>query len=133
MYFYSFSSTPIYAPIVICLQVNLALATSSTTLVPSAMRGKLAGLFNMAENLGRFSGPIGFATMFAWSVSRSSPNWIGHRLVFFFAAFTMSAVAALAWGTITHKNMQPEEGRIELADQGGGTVGAERLSRNSSH
>lgn len=73
------------------------------------MRGKLAGLFNMAENLGRFSGPIGFATTFAWSVSRSSPDWIGYRLVFLFTAASMSTVAALAWGTITHENMQPDE------------------------
>lgn len=96
------------------------------------MRGKLAGLFNMAENLGRFSGPIGFATTYAWSVSPSPPNWIGHRFVFLFAASSMAVVAILAWGAITHKNMTPEqECPNEAVDQD--RVGIELLGPNSSH
>lgn len=94
------------------------------------MRGKLAGLFNMAENLGRFSGPIGFATTFAWSVSPSAPSWVGHRFVFLFAASSMSVVAVLAWGTITHKNMTPEEEcTSDVVDED--RVGIELLSPSS--
>ncbi|CAM9485595.1 unnamed protein product, partial [Laminaria digitata] len=85
--------------------VNLSLAVASTSMVRSNVRGKMAGLFNMIESLGRFLGPAGSATMFAWSISPSSYDWVDHRFVFFLAAVSMALVAVLAWGTITHENM----------------------------
>lgn len=90
-------------------QVYLALTIAPTTMVPSVMRGKLAGLFSMSESLGRFVCPMGFATMFAWSISPSSYGWVDHKFVFRFAALSMTVVAVLAWGTITHENMTSTE------------------------
>lgn len=98
-------------------QVYLALTIAPTTMVPSVMRGKLAGLFSMSESLGRFICPMGFATMFAWSISPSSFDWVDHKFVFCFAALSMTVVAVLAWGTITHENMTPSgEGHKSVAD-----------------
>lgn len=74
-------------------------------MVPSVMRGKLAGLFSMSESLGRAICPVGFATTFAWSISSSSYDWVDHKFVFLFAAFSMTVVAILAWGTLTEQNM----------------------------
>ena len=95
-------------------QVYLALTIAPTTMVPSVMRGKLAGLFSMSESLGRFVCPVGFATMFAWSISPSSYGWVDHKFVFCFAAFSMTVVAVLAWGTITHENMTSTEERKKV-------------------
>eukprot|EP00904_Undaria_pinnatifida_P006565 jgi/Undpi1/3038/HiC_scaffold_14.g06414.m1 len=85
--------------------VNLALVIASTSVVPSRLRGRLAGLYNMAESLGRSLGPVGFATVFAWSISDSSYFWVDHRFMFLAAALSMALVAALAWGTITNEHM----------------------------
>eukprot|EP00904_Undaria_pinnatifida_P002325 jgi/Undpi1/12093/HiC_scaffold_4.g01791.m1 len=85
--------------------VNLALLIASTSVVPSRLRGRLAGLYNMAESLGRSLGPVGFATVFAWSISDSSYFWVDHRFMFLAAALSMALVAALAWGTITNEHM----------------------------
>ena len=82
-------------------------------MVRTDMRGKMSGMFNMTESLGRFLGPAGFATVFAWSISPSSYDWIDHRFVFFAAAITMAIVAVLAWGTITHEHvMKPAERKV---------------------
>lgn len=86
-------------------QVNLALLIASTSVVPSRLRGRLAGLYNMAESLGRSLGPVGFATVFAWSISDSSYFWVDNRFMFLAAALSMALVAALAWGTITNEHM----------------------------
>lgn len=77
-------------------------------MVRSAWRGKLSGLYNMAGSLGRALGPVGVATLFAWSISPSSYDWVGHKLVFVLDALAMVLVSVLAWGRITHENtMKP--------------------------
>ena len=89
-------------------QVNLSLTIASTTMVHSEMLGKLAGLYNMSESLGRFMGPAGFATVFAWSISTSSPHWVDCRFVFWAAAAAMALVAFVAWGTLTQEKVMPQ-------------------------
>ena len=92
---------------------------ASTTIVDSGMRGTLGGLFNTSESLGRFLGPVGFATMFAWSISPSSYDWVEHHFVFIVAALSTALYAVLAWGTLTHENMvSPSERRVstEVSD-----------------
>eukprot|EP00752_Nemacystus_decipiens_P004783 g4354.t1 len=84
---------------------KLALSVGSTTLVASDMRGKLGGLYNMFESVGRFLGPAGFATTYAWSVSPSSPDLVNFRFVFYAAAAILAAGAILAWGTMTTENL----------------------------
>lgn len=74
-------------------------------MVQADMRGKLGGLYNMSESLGRFLGPVGFATLFAWSISPSAGRWVNHQFVFFVAAACMALVTILAWGTVTPENM----------------------------
>ncbi|CAN0484099.1 unnamed protein product, partial [Scytosiphon promiscuus] len=64
-------------------QVVLALTIASTTVVPPDLRGKLSGLYNTIESFGRFLGSAGFASIFAWSISTSSPEWVNHTFVFF--------------------------------------------------
>eukprot|EP00904_Undaria_pinnatifida_P012601 jgi/Undpi1/8471/HiC_scaffold_25.g10938.m1 len=88
--------------------VNLSLTIASTTMVHSEMLGKLAGLYNMSESLGRFMGPAGFATVFAWSISTSSPHWVDCRFVFWAAAAAMALVAFVAWGTLTQEKVMPQ-------------------------
>ena len=97
-------------------QVNLALSVASTNMVRSDMRGKMAGLYNMTESLGRFLGPAGFATTFAWSIAPSSYDWVDYHFVFLLAAVSMALVAALAWGTITHEHMMTSAERKAAAD-----------------
>ncbi|CAM9856631.1 unnamed protein product, partial [Ectocarpus sp. 12 AP-2014] len=89
--------------------VTLAMSVGSTTLVPSRMRGKLGGLYNMAESLGRFLGPAGFAISYAWSVSPSSSaaglDWVNFRFVFWATAVLLAMCAVLAWPTLTAENL----------------------------
>lgn len=85
-------------------------------MVRSDMRGKMAGLYNMTESLGRFLGPAGFATMFAWSIAPNSYDWVDYHFVFLLAAFSMAFVSVLAWGTITHENMMTSVERKVAAD-----------------
>ena len=93
--------------------MTISLSVASTSIVRSDVRGKMGGLFNMTESFGRFLGPVGFATVFAWSISPFSYDWIDHRFVFFAAAITMAIVAVLAWGTITHEHvMKPAERKV---------------------
>ncbi|CAM9674916.1 unnamed protein product [Ectocarpus sp. 6 AP-2014] len=99
-----------------CGAVDLALSIGSTTLVPSNMRGKLGGLFNTAESLGRFIGPAGYAIVYAWSVSPSTLDafggWVDYRFVFYASAAALALVAALAWRTLTTENlMKPDSCR----------------------
>ena len=86
---------------------------ASTTMVESDMRGRLGGLYNTSESLGRFLGPAGSAIMFAWSISPSAYDWVGYHFAFFLAALSMALVTVLAWGTLTEENMKsPSERRI---------------------
>ncbi|CAN0329264.1 unnamed protein product, partial [Pylaiella littoralis] len=88
-----------------CAAVNLVLTIGSTTLVPNHMRGKLGGLFNTAESLGRFLGPAGYAITYAWSISPSTHEayggWVDYRFVFYASAAALAVVAVTAWGTLT--------------------------------
>ncbi|CAN0081848.1 unnamed protein product [Ectocarpus sp. 12 AP-2014] len=97
--------------------VTLTMSVGSTTLVPSRMRGKLGGLYNMAESLGRFLGPAGFAISYAWSVSPSSsaarPGWVDFRFVFWASAVLLAMCAVLAWPTLTAENLM--QGGVEDA------------------
>lgn len=86
-------------------QVTLALVVASTSMVQASMRGKLGGLYYTTESLGRFIGPMGFATMFAWSISPSTFDWVDHNFVFLMSAIAMVLITILAWGTITDENV----------------------------
>ena len=72
-------------------------------MVRADMRGKLSGMFNMASSFGRAIGPAGFAVIFAWSISPSAYDWVGHEFLFFMAALAMALVSAMAWRTITEE------------------------------
>ncbi|CAM9674846.1 unnamed protein product, partial [Ectocarpus sp. 6 AP-2014] len=98
--------------------ISLALSLGSTTLVPSRMRGKLGGLYNTAESLGRFCGPVGYATTYAWSVSPSTleafGGWVDYHLVFCASALALVVVGVMAWRTLTVENLMSEE--LDRAD-----------------
>lgn len=87
------------------MQVNLVLIIGSTTLVPTHMRGKLGGLFNTGESLGRFLGPAGYAVTYAWSISppirEAYGGWVDYRFVFYASAGVLVVVVVTAWSTIT--------------------------------
>ncbi|CAB1097633.1 unnamed protein product [Ectocarpus sp. CCAP 1310/34] len=93
--------------------ITLALSLGSTTLVPSRMRGKLGGLYNTAESLGRFCGPVGYATTYAWSVSPSTleafGGWVDYHFVFYLSALALVVVGVMAWRTLTVENLMSEE------------------------
>ena len=74
-------------------------------MVRADMRGKMSGLYNMSGSFGRAIGPVGFATIFAWSISPSAYDWVGHQFLFFLAALAMVLVTVMAWGSITEENM----------------------------
>lgn len=78
------------------------------------MRGKLGGLFNTAESLGRFIGPAGYAVVYAWSVSPSTLDafggWVDYRFVFYASAAALALVAVLAWKTLTTENLMKPDG-----------------------
>ncbi len=82
-------------------QISIALAVASTSVVPSSKRGKLSGLYNTAESLGRFTSATGFAVLFAWSISSASFGWVDHHFVFYASALVMGVVTVLAWRTLT--------------------------------
>lgn len=84
-------------------QVSIALAVASTSIVPSSMRGKLSGLYNTAESIGRFSSAAGFPVLFAWSISplSSGYHWVDHCFVFYVFALALTSVTMLARWTIT--------------------------------
>lgn len=102
----------------------LALQIGSTTLVPSSMRGKLGGLYNTSESLGRFLGPVGYSIVYAWSVSASTLDayngWVDHGFVFYASAAALCLVAVLAWETLTVENLIRPEIEEDGAVVGGG-------------
>lgn len=67
------------------------------------MRGKLSGLYGTAESFGRFTSAVGFAVLFAWSISPHSSvfGWVGHRFVFHTFALALGAATILAWRTLS--------------------------------
>lgn len=80
-------------------QVSITLAVASTSIVPSRLRGKLSGLYGTAESFGRFTSAVGFAVLFAWSISSTTTGlaWVDHRLVFYTSALALGAVTMVAW------------------------------------
>lgn len=96
-------------------QVNLALAVASTSMVPTKMRGKLGGLYNTAESLGRFLGPAGFSVTYAWSISSSAFEWVDYHFVFYFSAFVLFGVAVLGWRTLTLEKLMSSSEREDAA------------------
>lgn len=108
------------------------MAIGSTTLVSTNMRGKLGGLFNTAENLGRFLGPVGYSITYAWSVSAPTRHayggWVDYRFVFYASAAVLAVVAKLAWGTLTLERltMKPE------LEGGNGEGSVKFVTRNRS-
>lgn len=81
-------------------QVSIALAVASTSIVPSSMRGTLSGLYGTAESFGRFTSAVGFAVLFAWSISSDTFAWVDHRFVFYASALALGAATMVAWGTL---------------------------------
>lgn len=85
------------------------------------MRGKLGGLFNTAESLGRFLGPAGYAITYAWSISPSTHEayggWVDYRFVFYASAAALAVVAVTAWGTLTLETLinRPESKDVARA------------------
>ena len=77
------------------------------------MRGKLGGLYNTAESLGRFTGPVGYSTAYAWSISPSAMEayggWVNFRFVFYVTAAVLVLVGALGWRALTIENMMKPE------------------------
>ena len=74
-------------------------------MVPAEMRGKLGGVFNAAEYVGRCIRPATCATAFAWSVSPSAYLWVYYRFLFYASAALMAAVTVVAWRTLTMENI----------------------------
>lgn len=85
-------------------------------MVQPDMRGKLGGLYNMSESLGRFLGPVGFATLLAWSISPSAGHWVDHQFVFLVAAVSMTLIAVLSWSTFTPENMMTPAEKRDAVD-----------------
>lgn len=86
-------------------QVMLLLTVASTSIVPQHERGKLGGLLMTAEGLGRFIGPAGFSSLFAWSISPSAYRWVDYHFVFILYATVFAVIAGLTWATLTLDNM----------------------------
>ena len=86
------------------------LTVASTSVVPQQQRGKLSGMFNTAESLGRFMGPASFSIMFAWSISPSARGWVDFHLVFILPAVVMAAILALSWNSFHHLNNPAKQG-----------------------
>lgn len=81
------------------------MAVASTSIVPSCMRGRLSGLYNTAESVGRFTSAVGFAVMFAWSISPHSSTTakllVDYHFVFYAFALALGGAAVLAQRTLT--------------------------------
>ncbi|CAM9273702.1 unnamed protein product, partial [Ectocarpus sp. 6 AP-2014] len=80
--------------------VSIALAVASTSIVPSSLRGKLSGLYGTAESFGRFTSAVGFAALFAWSISSDNLGWVDHRFVFYSSALALGVATVVAWRTL---------------------------------
>lgn len=96
------------------------------------MRGKLGGLYNTAESLGRFLGPAGYSITYAWSVSTSTLHayggWVDYRFAFYASAVVLAVVGKLAWGTLTLENLMKPESEdgvisVNVAGSDGNVVG----------
>lgn len=87
------------------------------------MRGKLGGMYNTVESLGRCIGPAGFANAYAWSISSSgfasACAWVNHNFVFYMSAVVLALCAALARPVCTAENLMKWE------DDDQSTVGSE--------
>ncbi|CAM9145508.1 unnamed protein product, partial [Hapterophycus canaliculatus] len=87
----------------------LNLSIASTTIVPRSKRGKMGGLYNTAESLGRFLGPAGFSVTYAWSISSTgvagAHDWVNYRFVFYASAVVLALCGSMAWQTLTHENL----------------------------
>ena len=85
-------------------------------------------MFNTAESLGRFLGPVGFAVTYAWSISPSGPSsaygWVNHSFVFCASAVMLALCAVLAWPTLTAENLMKWEEDDDAAV--GGDASGER-------
>jgi len=82
---------------------------ASINIVPQQHRGKLSGLYNTAENFGRFVGPVSYSTAFAFSISRAADSypWMDHGFVFYLSAVAMFLLAGLGWHTLTSNVLVP--------------------------
>lgn len=89
------------------LQADVGMQLAGTNPVPPRLRGKLSGLFLMAQSIGRTIGPVLFATTFAWSISPEARGLplVDHRLTFTMAACLIGSVAVLGIRTLTTETM----------------------------
>eukprot|EP00752_Nemacystus_decipiens_P007148 g6401.t1 len=96
--------------------VSIALAVASANIVPSSERGKLSGLYGTAESFGRFTSAVGFAILFAWSISPHSSvlDWVGHRFVFHAFALVLGVVTIVAWRTLSPDIFVEQHGAIKV-------------------
>lgn len=78
----------------------LLLTVASTNVGSHNQRGKLGGLFITVESIGRFTGPVVFSNMFAWSISCNGFSWVDYHFVFYLSAVGMAVVAALGWRSL---------------------------------
>ncbi|CAN0354461.1 unnamed protein product [Ascophyllum nodosum] len=83
--------------------IVIALAIASTNIVPPHHRGKLSGVYNTAESLGRLIGPVAYSTTYALSISRSALEiaFMDYHFVFYASAALMALLTGLAWRTMT--------------------------------
>ena len=93
----------------------IALNVASTSIVNADHRGKLAGLYNTSENLGRFVGPVMYSTTYALSISPWTQNhpWMDYHFVFYVTAVMMALLAVVGWKTLTPEVLVKEAGSKE--------------------
>lgn len=96
------------------------------------MRGKLSGLYNTAESLGRFSAAVVFPVTYAWSISPSGFGWVDHRLVFYVFGLALALGTVVAWRTLT-ADIYAQHGEAELPVNEGDGVDAERKANASGN
>ncbi|CAM9772920.1 unnamed protein product, partial [Ectocarpus sp. 8 AP-2014] len=95
-----FAASVASATVVNCCLAAVSIALASTSIVPSRLRGKLSGLYGTAESLGRFTSAVGFAALFAWSISSDNLGWVDHRFVFYSSALALGVATVVAWRTL---------------------------------
>ncbi|CAN0447881.1 unnamed protein product, partial [Ascophyllum nodosum] len=95
--------------------VMIALNVASTSIVNADHRGKLAGLYNTSESLGRFVGPVMYSTTYALSISPWTQNhpWMDYHFVFYVTAVMMALLAVVGWKTLTPEVLVKEAGSKE--------------------
>lgn len=97
-------------------QVLIVMTVASINSFPPQHRGKLSGLYNTAENLGRFVGPVGYSSIFAMSISRlarggevedeSQMSWLDHHFVFYASAVMLTLLAGVGWRALTSEVLE---------------------------